>query len=155
MDVVELITRAGDFGLLAGICGTMAIITLFKRRYRVAAAFTGTIGLMLFYHLLKDLFNQPRPDTIYASTLTTGSFPSGHAADSAATYGLIGYLLYHNGKKALGITVGAVPPFLIGWSRIILGAHFPVDVIAGWLIAGLGLFTLVRFLKLKPTPLQL
>ncbi|MBO4872116.1 MAG: phosphatase PAP2 family protein [Lachnospiraceae bacterium] len=56
------------------------------------------------------------------------SFPSGHSASTAATYGAAARTLK---KRWLTVTV-IVLVFLVGVSRFILGVHYPTDVLAGW-----------------------
>lgn len=52
------------------------------------------------------------------------SYPSAHAANAVAAIAII-FLQYR--KKALWLV-----PIAIGYSRLYLGKHFPMDVVAGW-----------------------
>ncbi len=61
--------------------------------------------------------------------LTAYSFPSGHTA-TAFTIFLLGCLLI---RKNWVISVGFVYALLVGYSRIYLAQHFPLDVGAGML----------------------
>lgn len=63
--------------------------------------------------------------------LTSFSFPSGHTT-TAFTIFLLGCLLI---KKNWVIPVGFVCALLVGYSRIYLAEHFPLDVGAGMLAA--------------------
>lgn len=64
------------------------------------------------------------------------SFPSGHSCGSAATYVKAALGLKKRGFLILAIAL----TFLVGFSRIILGVHYPTDVLAGW---SLGLLAVV------------
>jgi undecaprenyl-diphosphatase len=81
--------------------------------------------------------------------LTSGSFPSAHAANTAALFSLMAGLW---GRKMW--LYGAWLPFLTGLSRVYVGVHYPFDVIGGWLLGGLIGFTLC-WLVMKRKPREL
>ena len=62
---------------------------------------------------------------------TANSFPSGHTA-TAFTIFLIGCFLIN---KKWFIPVGFIAALLVGYSRIYLAQHFPIDVGGGMLVA--------------------
>ena len=64
------------------------------------------------------------PQDFTASKSQGSSFPSAHAANSAAAALVLFAALR---KKAIWIL-----PLAVGYSRIYLGRHFPMDVLAGW-----------------------
>ena len=72
------------------------------------------------------------------------SFPSGHSTNSACIYGYFPLILH---KKLFKICA-FVLPFLVGLSRVMLGVHYPTDVIVGWLM-GYGITFLVYFIQKK------
>ncbi|MET8623586.1 phosphatase PAP2 family protein [Kitasatospora sp. NPDC004669] len=67
------------------------------------------------------------------------AFPSGHAMASAITcavlVGLVWYRVHRRGRTA-ACAVAAGTVLTIGWTRVALGVHWPTDVVAGWLAAG-------------------
>ena len=86
--------------------------------------------------LLKTLFHTPRPFVAFPDVLplvseTGFAFPSGHATFFMAL--AISIFLIH--KKA-GYSFMAFA-LLIGIARIIVGVHFPVDILGGFVLGGL------------------
>ena len=101
---------------------------------------------------LKNVFDIPRPcqapnpcPTPIRIPLpeTSYSFPSGHAQHAVANWG---YLAVRS-RRRLGWVIAVILILGIGLSRVVLGVHFPQDVIGGWLI---GAVMLVAFAVLAP-----
>jgi undecaprenyl-diphosphatase len=96
--------------------------------------------------VLKELFVRTRPChalegvRVLAECSSSYSFPSRHAADIFAVMVLFGarYLNY-----APAFLTAA---FIVAWSRVYVGAHYPLDVLAGAL---LGLAIAVTILRLE------
>lgn len=105
-----------------------------------AALFLLTMLLVaeLSNRILKGLIPRERPCAADPERAGVGrfdgrhSFPSAHAQTAAAVWGSIAWL----SQGVLPISACALLVLAIGWSRIRLAAHFPSDVVAGW-IAGL------------------
>ena len=72
------------------------------------------------------------------------SFPSGHSASAVTVYGSIALYLKKNWLRILAIVL----PLLVGFSRVVVGAHFPTDVFAGWIL-GLLILIVIPILEKK------
>ena len=70
------------------------------------------------------------------------SFPSGHSTNAATTY--VGIAKEKKNKPLIALAV--ILPLMVGFSRVVVGAHFPTDVLAGWTLGLLviGLVSLLR-----------
>ena len=82
---------------------------------------------------LKGLTDRPRPaievpEARRVPQPTSSSFPSGHTASAAAFSGVVGHHL-----PALRLPLTALA-LAVGFSRVYTGAHYPGDVLAGWLL---------------------
>ena len=86
---------------------------------------------------IKDVLMQPRPcdfrPEICIEEATGYGLPSGHAQNAAVFWGLPAHWL--GSGWAWAGAIGLM--FLIGFSRIYLGVHFPTDVLGGWAIGAL------------------
>jgi membrane-associated phospholipid phosphatase len=88
--------------------------------------------------ILKVLVGWPRPFWVSESVKPyafEGSYglPSGHAQNALAMWGRMAA-----GLKRAGWVIGlGILIFLISLSRLYLGVHFPSDVLAGWIVAGI------------------
>ena len=109
-----------------------------QRKWQQAATllFAGIGGIGVVSGL-KALFHRPRPDIIFAPL--GYSFPSGHSFFALVVYGLTAYFVAHQQKtthrKRVVYLVGGILTFLVGFSRVYLGQHYPSDVGAGYAVA--------------------
>lgn len=77
------------------------------------------------------------------------SFPSGHSANSTIVYLAVALLAL---PRRESVAAALILSILIGLSRLLLGVHWPSDVIGGWAFGLLWTFALVRFAERKGTP---
>lgn len=70
------------------------------------------------------------------------SFPSFHSANSVSVFGSIAVYARKRWLTWLAVLI----PFLVGFSRVFVGAHYPTDVLAGWAL-GLAAVALVSWLQ--------
>jgi PAP2 superfamily len=107
--------------------------------------------------VLKLLFNLPRPYDLDPSltsqaateTARTPGLPSGHAQNSATTWGFLALKLRRTWFTVLAVVV----VLLISFSRMSLGVHFLEDVLAGLAIGGVIAFVASRITVPVLTPL--
>jgi len=96
------------------------------------------VGGMLLIIVLKECFDRPRPSVVpHLDVVTSPSFPSGHSMLAAAVYLTTGVLAaraatLRRAKTYMLLAAGAIT-FLVGVSRMVLGVHYPTDVLAGWI----------------------
>lgn len=138
---------------------TIGISGLFLAlRFRLEALFLLlTSSSLLLNGLVKRLIKRPRPTrelVTVARVINEPSFPSGHVMHYINFFGLLTYLLATNWRSGrlrnTLITLCLLLIATVGPSRIYLGAHWPSDVVAGYLYGGLwfgGLMTL--YLRVK------
>lgn len=143
-------TYLGDAFLLIGICIVGAFYSFKNNEQKIANAFMAAIIGIAVNGILKEFLHRTRPDTLYVTLMQfkSYSFPSHHAFGSVVVYGLLGYLAFKRFPAPFGfITLSALSTlaFLIGISRVYIGAHFPTDVLAGWILGGFCLFIIIRY----------
>ena len=105
------------------------------------------IATIVVASLLKLVLRRVRPRNDYVRHMLfkTYSFPSGHAAGSLVSYGLAAFIIATKWPE-LALTawvVAVICSFAIGLSRVYLGAHYASDVVAGWIVGGIGLVLIV------------
>ncbi len=127
-------------------------------RFRLEALFILlTTSSNILNAIVKRVIKRPRPDKELVSVvrvINEPSFPSGHVMHYTNFYGLLIYLLATNWKPGrlrntlIALCTGMIAT--IGPSRVYLGAHWPSDVMAGYIYGGLwfgGIITL--YLRVK------
>jgi undecaprenyl-diphosphatase len=111
------------------------------KRHAAVFLLIAAIGGMAANSLLKDYFERPRPEVVpHLMDERSFSFPSGHSMMSAVIYLTLGALLdrFVEGRrlKLYCLSVAMLLTFLVGCTRVLLGVHYPTDVLGGW-VAGL------------------
>jgi undecaprenyl-diphosphatase len=123
-----LVPLGAAFVLGAALGGRVRLALIVAAVLIVATFFTDSV---------KDFIARPRPPGEPLVPAPGYSFPSGHALNSTATYGLLALVAWrsrlpHAAVRA-AVVVGLTLPVLVGLSRIALGVHWPSDVLGGWL----------------------
>jgi membrane-associated phospholipid phosphatase len=156
----EIVTLAGDsaytlypslagivaFAVLAGLASSDARKAAFRRLAGLSGFIFVGVGLpSLVTTIIKRLVGRSRPEHLDAVGAfdfrslswvdwTYQSFPSGHATTGFALCFVVGFLFP---RAFPGMLVLAI---LVGLSRIVVGAHYPTDVVAGAAIGILGAY---------------
>jgi undecaprenyl-diphosphatase len=147
--VMRTITWLGSPVWLDVAFGVALVSLLLARAWRqVLFLVLASPGTVLLTQSLKALVDRHRPYVSHLTAASGPSYPSGHAASTTALYGALLVLAIRSGRLRGGAaTTGAlglaVLLGLVGLSRVVLGVHYPTDVLAAWLITGAWL-TLVR-----------
>lgn len=133
-----------DFTALGGgtvltLVTILSVGFLLASRHFLTAAlvFGGTVTGSALIHVGKILVGRDRPALVdHLVEVSSASFPSGHAGNSAIVYLTIALTVMQivpsRAARAylFGATIALV--LLIGASRVYLGVHWPSDVLAGW-----------------------
>ncbi|MCC7372666.1 MAG: phosphatase PAP2 family protein [Chloroflexi bacterium] len=126
----------------------VVILGLFLLGLRLESAMLAfsAVGSAGLWFLIVPLVDRPRPspDLVHVATqLPTGSFPSGHVLNLTAIFGFLIFLSIVTIGNALWrrllVVLLSAPVLTIGVSRVYDGAHWPTDVLGGYLIGGVWL----------------
>lgn len=158
--MVAISTLGGTFPLaimtcvVAGICFAKSSL-----RFRGFATLLGMSAGVLLVELIKQTVARERPNivpwAVPDSTITSLSFPSGHASNNALFIVLVLSILATvvRNKRLwwLLASTGFMWVLAMGVSRIYLGVHWPTDVIAGWCIGGLIGMSVHEWMRSRPS----
>lgn len=92
----------------------------------LVSAFTSDVMKIFFARVRPDLVPQLDP-------ITSAAFPSGHANNAAVVY-ILFIMLVPQARHPGWQFAAAVMIVLTGLSRIMLGVHWPTDVVGGWML---------------------
>jgi len=115
----------------------------------LAAAY---LGADLAFNAVKELVQRPRPPAgILLKPVTGPSFPSGHATQAVAVYGMLAALAAAATTSWAGkVTAWALAVVVIGLvavSRLYLGTHWLTDVLGGLALGAAWLFALLTSVR--------
>jgi undecaprenyl-diphosphatase len=138
--IALVITWVGSPGVMV-LVAMGASVWLYMRGGRriagvvVAAPAAGSV----LSPIVKALFGRPRPAGAVILNEHTYSFPSGHAATSAAVVVTLCYVLARERTISwrTAILIGGLVPLVVGLTRVYLDVHWTTDVVGGWAV---GLF---------------
>lgn len=124
--------------LLAGAC-------LVRGQVRTSVFVAGTVWVTSYATTeLKQMFGRERPQWQWGEHVHNGgSFPSGHSSAIAALVGVVVVLAVLSAgddarrrqRAALFVPLGAIALAVVAADRLLLGRHYPSDVVAGFALA--------------------
>jgi undecaprenyl-diphosphatase len=108
-----------------------------RQRHALVLVLVASFGGLLLGDALKMMFQRARPALVpHLTRVDSTSFPSGHALSSAVVYltlgALLSQLVQERRLKVYLLGVACFLTVLVGTSRVVLGVHYPSDVLAGW-----------------------
>lgn len=147
--VVALLTQLGDIWFLAVLLAALYWFGAAERDGIAAVAGLWLAGMGL-YRGLKEIFGLPRPDRplldpevlpgivrpVYEAAAFAGGygFPSGHAVSTTIVYFGLAYVLAF-GTLRRRVAGAAAIVATVSFTRVALGVHYLVDVVAGVAVA--------------------
>ncbi len=131
----RVVTHTGDTVPVAVAGLVLMGVLLARRRYRRAVFVAVALAIAeVPRQVLLAVLDRQRPVGAFTST-TGSSYPSGHSMHSALAALVVVVLLWHTRWRGVALGVGLGWAVLVGVSRVVLGAHWPTDVVGAWLLA--------------------
>jgi undecaprenyl-diphosphatase len=142
-------TELGGSGILLTASSVGAVVLVVRRELRSATLLLAiTWSGRLLVSLQKDWTARVRPDAQgFLVPAESFAFPSGHAANATMIWLCLALLLPRSERmRGLAIWAAVWLALAVGTSRVMLGVHWPSDVIGGW---AFGLFWTLLLLHLS------
>lgn len=125
---------------------TVVVLFLIGLRTEAVMLLISSAGGAGLWFWLEQFVDRPRPSPELVRVMTdlqSGSFPSGHVLNLMGIFGFLIYLaivlLADRRWRAVVIVALVLPILLVGFARVYDGAHWPSDVLGGYLIGGIWL----------------
>ena len=147
---LEFMTDLGNGGFIWILSSLLLLLSPKTRKLGICALISLLLSLGFTNILLKNLFQEPRPFVTYPEILplithvssASFAFPSGHTSASFAA----ALLFYRFLPRPWGI-LSLAAAFLIAFSRLYLGVHYPMDILVGAAAGALSAFLAPRILR--------
>jgi undecaprenyl-diphosphatase len=139
-----LLTRAGHTPLALPLTALAVAVLALAGHGRLALLLAIATSGRILGGVIKIAIDRPRPDAgqvDLAHVFGGPSFPSGHVLGTTILFGWLAYSAIHvipHRPSRLAVQALCVAIMLLmGISRLELGAHWPTDVLGGYLVAAL------------------
>ncbi len=152
----------GNTVTLTVLTSAVVLACAITHRYRLAVWLGVTVaGSATLNSLVKLVMERVRPSDAGLLTSAHGfSFPSGHTQGATSTYVavvlVVGWQVFQPGRAVRRLSAAATTVLVaaVGLSRVFLGAHWPTDVLGGWLFGStcvlLATAILLRLQRTRP-----
>ena len=144
----RLVTELGGANVVLAASLYGAALLVIRRESRSAIIFLAvTWSGRLLVSMQKDWTARIRPDAQgQLVPVESFAFPSGHSANATMVWLCLAMLLPRTERgRALAVWAAVWLAIAVGTSRVVLGVHWPSDVIGGW---AFGLFWTLLWLRL-------
>jgi membrane-associated phospholipid phosphatase len=135
---------------------TFAGISAWNRRPLWAlSVILAFLGVDLLVRLAWASWPRPRPDLVLGGAVAPGfaSFPSGHTGKTLAVYGFLAYLWWSASRswieRTLAVLIVAAFVVVTAGGRMLLGAHWPSDLVGGATLGAFWLAVLIVALRVS------
>jgi undecaprenyl-diphosphatase len=128
-----MFTEFGSGLILIPLGVVAAAFLAFRRKMRAALLLFMVLGGRFLVEIQKVVINRDRPGVSpHLVAADSFSFPSGHAANAMITFLAIALLLpVRQRNRAIAVGIALALALQVGASRVMLGVHWPSDVIGG------------------------
>lgn len=119
----------------------VAVLALARHWHGALTLAISVLATQAVVQFVKIVVARPRPDVNDTMMEAAGpSFPSAHSATAVALYATLAIVVarrFRGWTRVAVLGAGGIVVAAIGVSRIQLGAHYPIDVLAGWMVGAL------------------
>jgi undecaprenyl-diphosphatase len=145
VDIANALAAFGSIGTLVIVAAVVGVLLRWRGLHPIlcAAPFVSLLVAGGFVQIMKAAIPRTGPHAQFQfGSHAAGSFPSGHSADTTAlsvgvAIVLVAVLARRPATRVAVVGLAIALSVAVGLSRLILGVHWPTDVVAGWAV-GLG-----------------
>lgn len=147
------ITETGAVWMIFTLTTILALAFYIHRYPHVANGLIVSVCTSgLITAILKTTVARPRPPIEFQAYYEPWfSFPSGHTALTTALVCFLAYIIWHSKKahleRMMYATLLLCLAYVVGFSRVYLGVHYPSDVLGGFLVGVLSCWIGIRSMR--------
>jgi undecaprenyl-diphosphatase len=152
--VVQAVNWLGSTPVVIATAAALALLLTCRGHHAEALLIAVSLLARIANPLLKALAASPRPsaDLVHVTAASGPGFPSGHVMGTVLFFGCLIYLARRRGSfpGSRLVQVGAAIVIVaMGFSRVYVGAHWPSDVLGGYLWGAFFLLVLVSLFEAR------